>query len=144
MSDPYTGLTQDDINNILYGFSYLYHWCSELMRLQQITQHRCEHHLVRRLGWVKGRLQGSLSLFYLRTWKLAVVAYDTVLSFQQEIKCIWGRKLGAGTILYLFIRYGMIISMIFKIFTGIYVFKTVSVSNITPRDWKLLTRSFQR
>ena len=50
MSDPYTGLTQDDINNILYRFSYLYHWCSELMRLQQITQHRCEHHLVHRLG----------------------------------------------------------------------------------------------
>ena len=33
MSDPYTGLTQDNINNILYEFSYLYHWCSELMRL---------------------------------------------------------------------------------------------------------------
>ena len=37
MSDPYTGLTQDDINSILYEYSYLYHWCSDLMRLVQIT-----------------------------------------------------------------------------------------------------------
>ena len=40
MSDPYTGLTQDDINNILYEYSYLYHWCSDLMRLPQITKCR--------------------------------------------------------------------------------------------------------
>ena len=40
MSDPYTGLTQDDIDNILYEYSYLYHWCSDLTRLQQITKHR--------------------------------------------------------------------------------------------------------
>ena len=42
MSDPYTGLTQDDINNIVYDYSYLYHRCSDLMRLQQITKHRCD------------------------------------------------------------------------------------------------------
>ena len=30
MSDPYTGLTQDGINNILYDYSYLYHLCSDL------------------------------------------------------------------------------------------------------------------
>ena len=40
MSDSYTGLTQDDINNILYEYSYLYHWCSDLMRLLQITKYR--------------------------------------------------------------------------------------------------------
>ena len=42
MSDPYTGLTQDDINNIVYDYSYLYHRCSDLMRLQQITKHQSE------------------------------------------------------------------------------------------------------
>ena len=73
-----------------------------------------------------------------------MIAYDTLLSFQQEIKCIWGRKPGVGTILYLFVRYGMIINMSFQIFSGTYIFKTVSVSNITLRDWKLLTHSFQR
>ena len=73
-----------------------------------------------------------------------MVAYDALLSFQQEIKCIWGRKAGAGTILYLFVRYGTIIDMILAIFNGIYVAKTVSVSNMIPRDWTLLTLSFQR
>ena len=73
-----------------------------------------------------------------------MVAYDALLSFKQEIKCIWGRKLGIGTILYLFVRYGTIIDMIFQIFDGTYVYKTVSVSDITPRDWKPLTRLFQR
>ena len=144
MSDPYTGLTQDDINNILYDYSYLYHSYSDLMKLLQITGHRCDWYHLRRLGWVKGRLQGSISLLYLRTYKLAVIAYDAVLSFQQEIKCIWGRKPGAGTILYLFIRYGTIIAIVDQIVDRSYVFKTVLVSNITPRDCKTLTRSFQR
>ena len=73
-----------------------------------------------------------------------MIVYDTVLTSPQEIKCIWGRKPGAGTILYLFVRYGTIIDMIVNVFTGTYVPKTVSVSTITPGDWKLLTRSFQR
>ena len=38
MSDPYTGLTQNDLNNIVYDYSYLYHSCSDLMRLLQITK----------------------------------------------------------------------------------------------------------
>ena len=63
-----------------------------------------------------------------------MIAYDAFLSFQQEIKCIWGRKLGIGTILYLLVRYGTIIDMIFQIFSGIYVPKTISVSTITPTD----------
>ena len=71
-----------------------------------------------------------------------MIAYDAFLSFQQEIKCIWGRKLGIGTILYLFVRYGTIIDIIIEIFDGTYVFKTVSVSTIILRDWKLLTRPF--
>ena len=40
MSDPYTGLTQDDLNNLLYDYFYLYHSCLDLMRLLQITKHR--------------------------------------------------------------------------------------------------------
>ena len=81
---------------------------------------------------MKGRLQEGSSLFYLKTYELAVIAYDTVLSFPQEIKCIWGRKLEIGTILYLFVRYGTIMDMILNVFTGTYVPKTVSVSTITP------------
>ena len=42
MSDPYTGLTQDDLNNIAYDYSYSYHSCADLMRLQQITNHQSE------------------------------------------------------------------------------------------------------
>ena len=88
--------------------------------------------------------QGRLSSFDLKTYKLVVIVYDAVLSFQQEIKCIWGRKPGVVTIIYLFVRYGMILDIAFEIFEGIYVFKTVSVSNITPKDWKLLIHLFQR
>ena len=73
-----------------------------------------------------------------------MIAYDAVLSFKQEIKCIWGRKLGTVTILYLFVRYGMIIDMIFRVFSGIYVSETVLVSNITLRYWRLLIRLVQR
>ena len=73
-----------------------------------------------------------------------MIVYDALLSFQQEIKCIWGKKLGIGTILYLCVRYGMIIDMIVRVFSGIYVFKTVLVSNIALRYWRLLIRSFQR
>ena len=73
-----------------------------------------------------------------------MIVYDALLSFQQEIKCIWGRKPGTVTILYLFVRYGMIIDIVVLIFGGTYVPKTVSVSNITLRDWKPLTHSFQR
>ena len=79
---------------------------------------------------------GRLSSCYLKTSKLVVVVYDAVLSFQQEIKCIWGRKARVATILYLFVRYGMIINMGFRIFDTFYVFKTVSVSNIVSRGWK--------
>ena len=42
MSDPYTGLTQDDINNTVYDYSYLYPSCPDLMRLLQTRRHRCE------------------------------------------------------------------------------------------------------
>ena len=42
MSDPYTGLTKDDINNFAYGYFYLSHWCPDLTRLQQVTKHRCD------------------------------------------------------------------------------------------------------
>ena len=73
-----------------------------------------------------------------------MIVYDTVLTSPQEIKCIWGRKPGAGTILYLFVRYGMIIDMIFRVFSGIYVSETVLVSNITLRYWRLLIRLVQR
>ena len=73
-----------------------------------------------------------------------MIAYDALLSFQQEIKCIWGRKPRVVTILYLFVRYGMIIDMIFRVFSGIYVSETVLVSNITLRYWRLLIRLVQR
>ena len=63
-----------------------------------------------------------------------MIAYDVLLSLSQEIKCIWRRKPGVVTILYLFVRYGTIISMAARSFEPIYGTKTVSVSDITLRD----------
>ena len=62
-----------------------------------------------------------------------MIAYDVLLSLSQEIKCIWRRKTGVVTILYLFVRYGTIIDMAARIFETIYGFNTVSVSDATLR-----------
>ena len=40
---------------------------------------------------------------------IALAIYDLILSFSAEQRCIWKRKVGTGTILYLSIRYGTIL-----------------------------------
>ena len=42
MSDPYTWITQDDLNNLVYDYFHLYPSYLDLMRLLQITIDRCE------------------------------------------------------------------------------------------------------
>ena len=43
---------------------------------------------------------------------IALAIYDLILSFAAEQRCIWKRKVGTGTILYLSIRYGIILNML--------------------------------
>ena len=74
-----------------------------------------------------------------------MIAYDAVLSFSQEVKCIWKRKAGVVTILYLFVRYGTIVDIVFQIIGVFYSAKTLLVSNATLRYCEYnLTHSFQR
>ena len=54
--------------------------------------------------------------------------YDTLLSFPQEIRCIWERKYGIVTVLYLLIRYGTICDMLIRVFDGLYVPTNIPVS----------------
>ncbi|KAK7676583.1 hypothetical protein QCA50_020459 [Cerrena zonata] len=53
---------------------------------------------------------------YIYVAGLALVAYDTLLSFSQEITYIWKRKKSMITILYLFIRYSIIFNMFIRVF----------------------------
>lgn len=63
----------------------------------------------------------------------ALVLYDTAISFSQEVRCIWNRKFGVGTVLYLCIRYGTILNLFFNVFDGFFNFKTPAVSYVHVR-----------
>ena len=41
---------------------------------------------------------------------LGVLCYDYVITFGQEVRCIWMRKKTGATVLYLFIRYVCLVS----------------------------------
>ncbi|KAK7684396.1 hypothetical protein QCA50_012343 [Cerrena zonata] len=56
---------------------------------------------------------------------LALVVYDALLSFTQEIRCIWKRKLSVVTVLYLFIRYGTVLDMFLQLLDRDYVPQTI-------------------
>ena len=45
---------------------------------------------------------------------IALAVYDLILSFPAELRGIWKRQFGTGTILYLSVRYGTILSMLFE------------------------------
>ena len=51
-----------------------------------------------------------------------------MLSFSQEVKCVWKRKRSTVTVLYIFIRYGTVIDMFLRVFDSFYVFDTIPVS----------------
>ena len=62
------------------------------------------------------------------TWIIALAVYDCVLSFPAELRGIWKQKFRTGATLYLLIRYGTILFMLFSTFTFILVPKTPVVS----------------
>lgn len=61
-------------------------------------------------------------------FSLALTVYDTLISFPQEAKCIWKRKIGTVTILYVLIRYGIILDLVMQLVGEFYVPPLVSVS----------------
>lgn len=64
----------------------------------------------------------------------ALVAYDALLSFPKEARCMWNRRFGAVTILYPLIRYGTIVDILLQVLDGFYIPRvaTVSIFVLTP------------
>ena len=58
----------------------------------------------------------------------ALGIYDAIIAFSQEYRCIWKKKYGVVTVLYLVIRYGAIINMALRVSESFLVLKTVIVS----------------
>ncbi|KAH8103523.1 hypothetical protein BXZ70DRAFT_1055738 [Cristinia sonorae] len=65
-----------------------------------------------------------------KTPSVALIVYDTSLTFSREVKCIWKRKFSAVTVLYVLQRYVVIAALVaklpwsssqFPVFTGIQV-----------------------
>ena len=53
---------------------------------------------------------------------IALGTYNLILSFPKEVICIWRRGFGPGMVLYLSIRYGTILYILFQVLnTGIVV-----------------------
>lgn len=78
------------------------------------------------LAWVS--IWQIYHLILLMQSSLALVAYDTLLSFSQEITYIWKRKKSMITILYLFIRYSIIFNMFIRVFHLSNMHITIAVS----------------
>lgn len=47
---------------------------------------------------------------------LVWVSYDILLNLAREINCVWRRKLSGPTLLYLIIRYGTLVNLVFEVF----------------------------
>ena len=60
---------------------------------------------------------------------LALALYDLLISFAQEIQHIWRRKFSLVTLLYIFIRYGTIISLSLILFQQMHRSQSITVSN---------------
>ena len=61
---------------------------------------------------------------------VALSIYDAILSISLEVRCIWKRKFGVGMILYLSIRYGTILYILFQIHEIILSTRTLAVSAV--------------
>lgn len=72
------------------------------------------------------------SHIYSYTLWLALIVYDTIATFPQEVKCIWRRKLGAVAVLYTLIRHGTILTMFLRVFNNFYSFPNTTVSLMSP------------
>ncbi|KAI0081451.1 hypothetical protein K474DRAFT_1703886 [Panus rudis PR-1116 ss-1] len=59
----------------------------------------------------------NLLFFLISALSLAILVYDTLLTFPQEVRCIWQRKWTGATLLYSAIRYTTIVDMAFRVHT---------------------------
>lgn len=62
---------------------------------------------------------------------LALSIYDAILSISLEVRCIWKRKFGVGMILYLSIRYSMILYLLLRVPVNVVITKGAFVSHYT-------------
>ena len=61
---------------------------------------------------------------------LALITWDTMTSFSQEMRCIWGRRIGTVTFLYVGIRYVTLIQAFLHVFDQFFVSETIAVSDV--------------
>ena len=56
--------------------------------------------------------------------------YDATATFPKEVRCIWSKKMNPVAILYLFIRYGVVLDVFFIILlSGSFPYRNTAVSN---------------
>ena len=61
---------------------------------------------------------------------LALSIYDTVINLSKEVRCIWQRKRSMATVLYVSIRYGVILDILIPQLSYFFISRTVAVSVI--------------
>ena len=78
---------------------------------------------------------------------IVLVAYDALISLSQEIRCIWKRRFGTSTIIYLVGRYGTILNIMMQIVDHSIQHKNITVSHHPLRcnaSFNLLVTCTQR
>ncbi|KAI0075825.1 hypothetical protein K474DRAFT_1676100 [Panus rudis PR-1116 ss-1] len=61
---------------------------------------------------------------------LALLVYDTILTFSQEVRCIWLRKWSGVTLLYTIIRYITLVDVTMQVFGYLLIPKDAQGCNI--------------
>lgn len=118
------GLTSDETTAALYDISFFQGWID--INLSSSDERIYVSIFIAALSWWEIKDQVNwLTLYY-----LAIILYDTLLSFNQEIQYIWNRKFGTATIVYLFVKYGIILAIFSEGFDMLDIYTTDAVSNI--------------
>ena len=105
----------------------LVQWTIVLIFSPQVDQHGLQITLTSR-DWVSDHAPSRARNTAYLTKFIALTIYDLILSFPKELKCIWKRKFGTGTFLYLSIRYGTVVYILFQLLECIIVPKNMIVS----------------
>ena len=71
---------------------------------------------------------------------IALVVFDTIQSLPQEVLCVWRRKWGTVTVLYLCIRYGTVLNMSLRVYEKFNLLTTIPVRNSIILLNSLLTK----
>ncbi len=58
------------------------------------------------------------------TINLALLYYDFIVTFPDEVKCIWQRKFTGATVLFFFNRYGALLLQLFHLVDDLYIWGT--------------------